>query len=120
MYMPPPMGDAEAFRTHVEQPRKPKTVTQCLVFTGISQEDDTPPEAGDPAQQKPCTIFRPNTVNKLVNETGGAPPVDPSEKKKKQRKRKSKGTGASMSQPTLKILHDDVIPPHLDGLTRCH
>ena len=46
------MDDEEAFRTHVEQPRKPKTVTQRLVFTGIEQELDTPPEAGDPAQQQ--------------------------------------------------------------------
>src|SRR4051812_37412937 len=73
MYMPPPMGDEEAFRTHVEQPRKPKTVTQRLVFTGISQEDNTPPEAGDLAQQKPSTIFSPNTLNKAVNEIGEHP-----------------------------------------------
>lgn len=119
MYMPPPMDDEEAFRSHVDQPRNPKTVTQRLVFTGFSQED-TPPEAGDPPQQKPSTIFSPNTLNKTVNEVGVAPP-GPSEKKKKSRKRSAKkGPGASMSQPTQKIRHDDVIPGRPDGLTRVH
>ena len=118
MYMPP-MDDGEAFHGHGDQTRRPTTVAQRLVFRGLSQED-TPPEAGDPAVQKPATIFSPNTLNKTVNEVGVAPPGPNDEKKRKPRKRRAK-TGASMSQPAQRIRHDDVIPATCpDGLTRVH
>ncbi|KAK1645402.1 hypothetical protein QYE76_063207 [Lolium multiflorum] len=63
MYMPP--MDEQAFRTHGDQLGRPPTVTkQRLVFTGLSQ--DTPPEAGNPAQVKPATVFSPNTLRKTI------------------------------------------------------
>ncbi|KAK1602344.1 hypothetical protein QYE76_007847 [Lolium multiflorum] len=63
MYMPP--MDEQAFRTHSDQLSRPPTVTkQRLVFTGLSQ--DTPPEAGNPAQVKPATVFSPNTLRKTI------------------------------------------------------
>src|SRR3954462_229614 len=94
---------------------------QCqLVFKGLSQEQDTPPEAGDAAIQKPAIIFSPTTLNRPVNEVGVAP-LEPADKKKKARKRKPKtAPGASMSQPAQNIRHDSVIPPRPDGLTRVH
>jgi hypothetical protein len=54
IYMP--RMDEEAFRTHGDQLGRPTTVTQRLTFTGFSLQD-TPPEAGNPAQVKPATIF---------------------------------------------------------------
>ncbi|KAK1684788.1 hypothetical protein QYE76_045636 [Lolium multiflorum] len=63
MYMPP--MDEEAFRTHSDQLDRPTTVLkQRLTFTGFSQ--DTPPEAGNPAQVKPATVFSPNTLRKTI------------------------------------------------------
>ncbi|KAK1602531.1 hypothetical protein QYE76_017962 [Lolium multiflorum] len=101
MYMPP--MDEQAFRTHGDQLGRPPTVTkQRLVFTGLSQ--DTPPEAGNPAQVKPATVFSPNTLRQV----------------KKARKRGAK-KGASSSQPAPKrIRADDMVPPTPDGLPRCH
>jgi hypothetical protein len=63
MYMP--RMDEEAFRTHGDQLGRPTTVTQRLTFTGLSLQD-TPPEAGNPAQVKPATIFSPNTLYKTI------------------------------------------------------
>jgi hypothetical protein len=100
-YMPP-VDDGEAFRGHHDdQPRRPNAapLQRQLVFKGLSQEQDTPPEAGDAAIQKPAIIFSPTTLNRTVNEVGVAPP-EPADKKKKARKRKPKtAPGASMSQP---------------------
>ena len=127
MYMPP-MDDEEAFRNHGDQPRCLTTVTQRLTFQGFSQED-TPPEAGDPAQVKQGTIFSPNTLHKTVDAVGApAPPAPPAptappadQSKKKQRKRSNnKGAAASQPLPTKRIRQDDVVPPHPDGLTQCH
>ena len=121
-YMPP-VDDGEAFRDHHDdQPRRPNPapLQRQLVFQGLSQEQDTPPVAGDAAVKKPGTIFSPTTLNRTVNEVGVAPP-EPADKKKKARKRKPKtAPGASMSQPAPQIRHDSVIPPRPDGLTRVH
>src|SRR4051812_12200558 len=38
---------------------------QPLTFTGFSLQD-TPPEAGNPAQVKPTTVFSPNTLRKTI------------------------------------------------------
>jgi hypothetical protein len=58
--------DEEAFRTHDgDQLGRPTTVMQRLTFTGFSLQD-TPPEAGDPAQVKLATIFIPNTLYKTI------------------------------------------------------
>ena len=66
LYMP--AMDEEAFRTHDDQPVRPTTCTQRLVFRGLSQED-MPPEAGDPAaQDKPGNIFGPTMLHKTVGE----------------------------------------------------
>ncbi|KAK1679904.1 hypothetical protein QYE76_040752 [Lolium multiflorum] len=145
MYMPP--MDEQAFRTHGDQLGRPPTVTkQRLVFTGLSQ--DTPPEAGNPAQVKPATVFSPNTLRKTIigeppkstpaatQATPEAPPAPtpaaPEEappsappaplvgQVKKARKRGAK-KGASSSQPAPKrIRADDMVPPTPDGLPRCH
>ncbi|KAK1680996.1 hypothetical protein QYE76_041844 [Lolium multiflorum] len=125
MYMPP--MDEQAFRTHGDQLGRPPTVTkQRLVFTGLSQ--DTPPEAGNPAQVKPATVFSPNTLRKtIIGEppkstpaTSEAPPAPPVGQVKKARKRGAK-KGASSSQPAPKrIRADDMVPPTPDGLPRCH
>jgi hypothetical protein len=63
MYMP--CMDEEAFRTHGDQLGRPTTVTQRQTFMGFSLQD-TPPEAGNPAQVKPATIFSPNTLYKTI------------------------------------------------------
>ncbi|KAK1613172.1 hypothetical protein QYE76_036845 [Lolium multiflorum] len=135
MYMPP--MDEQAFRTHSDQLSRPPTVTkQRLVFTGLSQ--DTPPEAGNPAQVKPATVFSPNTLRKTIigeppkstpatSEAPPAPEAPPSAPQappvgqvKKGRKRGAK-KGASSSQPAPKrIRADDMVPPTPDGLPRCH
>ncbi|KAK1682121.1 hypothetical protein QYE76_042969 [Lolium multiflorum] len=135
MYMPP--MDEQAFRTHGDQLSRPPTVTkQRLVFTGLSQ--DTPPEAGNPAQVKPATVFSPNTLRKTIigeppkstpatSEAPPAPEAPPSAPQappvgqaKKGRKRGGK-KGASSSQPAPKrIRADDMVPPTPDGLPRCH
>ncbi|KAK1670108.1 hypothetical protein QYE76_058267 [Lolium multiflorum] len=135
MYMPP--MDEQAFRTHSDQLSRPPTVTkQRLVFTGLSQ--DTPPEAGNPAQVKPATVFSPNTLRKTIigeppkstpatSEAPPAPEAPPSAPQappvgqvKKGRKRGGK-KGASSSQPAPKrIRADDMVPPTPDGLPRCH
>jgi hypothetical protein len=135
MYMPP--MDEQAFRTHGDQLGRPPTVTkQRLVFTGLSQ--DTPPEAGNPAQVKPATVFSPNTLRKTIigeppkstpatSEAPPAPEAPPSAPQappvgqvKKGRKRGAK-KGASSSQPAPKrIRADDMVPPTPDGLPRCH
>jgi hypothetical protein len=135
MYMPP--MDEQAFRTHGDQLGRPPTVTkQRLVFTGLSQ--DTPPEAGNPAQVKPATVFSPNTLRKTIigeppkstpatSEAPPAPEAPPSAPQappvgqvKKGRKRGPK-KGASSSQPAPKrIRADDMVPPTPDGLPRCH
>ncbi|KAK1687117.1 hypothetical protein QYE76_047965 [Lolium multiflorum] len=135
MYMPP--MDEQAFRTHGDQLGRPPTVTkQRLVFTGLSQ--DTPPEAGNPAQVKPATVFSPNTLRKTIigeppkstpatSEAPPAPEAPPSAPQappvgqvKKARKRGAK-KGASSSQPAPKrIRADDMVPPTPDGLPRCH
>ncbi|KAK1618430.1 hypothetical protein QYE76_023947 [Lolium multiflorum] len=135
MYMPP--MDEQAFRTHGDQLGRPPTVTkQRLVFTGLSQ--DTPPEAGNPAQVKPATVFSPNTLRKTIigeppkstpatSEAPPAPEAPPSAppaplvgQVKKARKRGAK-KGASSSQPAPKrIRADDMVPPTPDGLPRCH
>ncbi|KAK1626282.1 hypothetical protein QYE76_000597 [Lolium multiflorum] len=135
MYMPP--MDEQAFRTHGDQLSRPPTVTkQRLVFTGLSQ--DTPPEAGNPAQVKPATVFSPNTLRKTIigeppkstpatSEAPPAPEAPPSAPQappvgqvKKGRKRGAK-KGASSSQPAPKrIRADDMVPPTPDGLPRCH
>ncbi|KAK1605566.1 hypothetical protein QYE76_029239 [Lolium multiflorum] len=109
---------------------------QRLVFTGLSQ--DTPPEAGNPAQVKPATVFSPNTLRKTIigeppkstpatSEAPPAPEAPPSAPQappvgqvKKGRKRGAK-KGASSSQPAPKrIRADDMVPPTPDGLPRCH
>ncbi|KAK1695804.1 hypothetical protein QYE76_012501 [Lolium multiflorum] len=135
MYMPP--MDEQAFRTHGDQLGRPPTVTkQRLVFTGLSQ--DTPPEAGNPAQVKPATVFSPNTLRKTIigeppkstpatseappapEAPPSAPPAPPVGQVKKARKRGAK-KGASSSQPAPKrIRADDMVPPTPDGLPRCH
>ncbi|KAK1662833.1 hypothetical protein QYE76_050992 [Lolium multiflorum] len=145
MYMPP--MDEQAFRTHGDQLGRPTTVTkQRLVFTGFSQ--DTPPEAGNPAQVKPATVFSPNTLRKTIigeppkstpaatqatpeappaptpaapeEAPPSAPPAPPVGQVKKARKRGAK-KGASSSQPAPKrIRADDMVPPTPDGLPRCH
>ncbi|KAK1626412.1 hypothetical protein QYE76_000727 [Lolium multiflorum] len=135
MYMPP--MDEQAFRTHGDQLSRPPTVTkQRLVFTGLSQ--DTPPEAGNPAQVKPATVFSPNTLRKTIigeppkstpatseappapEAPPSAPPAPPVGQVKKGRKRGAK-KGASSSQPAPKrIRADDMVPPTPDGLPRCH
>ncbi|KAK1662795.1 hypothetical protein QYE76_050954 [Lolium multiflorum] len=135
MYMPP--MDEQAFRTHGDQLGRPPTVTkQRLVFTGLSQ--DTPPEAGNPAQVKPATVFSPNTLRKTIigeppkstpatSEAPPAPeappsatPTPPIGQVTKARKRRPK-KGASSSQPAPKrIRADDMVPPTPDGLPRCH
>ncbi|KAK1679082.1 hypothetical protein QYE76_039930 [Lolium multiflorum] len=135
MYMPP--MDEQAFRTHGDQLGRPPTVTkQRLVFTGLSQ--DTPPEAGNPAQVKPATVFSPNMLRKTIigeppkstpatSEAPPAPEAPPSAPQappvgqvKKGRKRGAK-KGASSSQPAPKrIRADDMVPPTPDGLPRCH
>ncbi|KAK1692042.1 hypothetical protein QYE76_008739 [Lolium multiflorum] len=135
MYMPP--MDEQAFRTHGDQLSRPPTVTkQRLVFTGLSQ--DTPPEAGNPAQVKPATVFSPNTLHKTIigeppkstpatSEAPPAPEAPPSAPQappvgqvKKGRKRGAK-KGASSSQLAPKrIRADNMVPPTPDGLPRCH
>ncbi|KAK1619417.1 hypothetical protein QYE76_024934 [Lolium multiflorum] len=134
MYMPP--MDEQAFHTHGDQLGRPPTVTkQRLVFTGLSQ--DTLPEAGNPAQVKPATVFSPNTLRKTIigeppkstpatseappaPEAPEAPPAPPVGQVKKARKRGAK-KGASSSQPAPKrIRADDMVPPTPDGLPRCH
>ncbi|KAK1621139.1 hypothetical protein QYE76_026656 [Lolium multiflorum] len=121
MYMPP--MDEQAFRTHGDQLTRPPTVTkQRLVFTGLSQ--DTPPEAGNPAQVKPATVFSPNTLRKTIigeppkstpatSEAPPAPEAPPSAPQappvgqvKKGRKRGAK-KGASSSQPAPKRIRAD-------------
>ena len=89
MYMP--AIEEEAFRTHGDQPARPTTVTQRLTFQGFSQQD-TPPEAGDPALDKPANVFSPNTLHKTVGEQL----APPDQMKKKQRTRSNK-KGASVS-----------------------
>ncbi|KAK1679125.1 hypothetical protein QYE76_039973 [Lolium multiflorum] len=109
--------------------------THEAVFTGLSQ--DTPPEAGNPAQVKPATVFSPNTLRKTI--IGEPPKSTPATSKhhqhpkhhhrttstpvgqvKKARKRGGK-KGASSSQPAPKrIRADDMVPPTPDGLPRCH
>ncbi|KAK1612724.1 hypothetical protein QYE76_036397 [Lolium multiflorum] len=134
MYMPP--MDEQAFRTHGDQLTRPPTVTkQCLVFTGLSQ--DTPPEAGNPAQVKPAPVFSPNTLRKTIigeppkstpatSEAPPAPEAPPSAPQappvgqvKKGRKRGAK-KGASSKPAPKRIRADDMVPPTPDGLPRCH
>jgi hypothetical protein len=75
MYMP--HMDEEAFHTHGDQLDHPTTVTQRLTFTGFSLQD-TPSEAGNPAQVKPATIFSPNTLYKtIVGEPRESTPAPP-------------------------------------------
>ncbi|KAK1669224.1 hypothetical protein QYE76_057383 [Lolium multiflorum] len=132
MYIPP--MDEQAFRTHGDQLGRP--TKQRLVFTGLSQ--DTPPEAGNPAQVKPATVFSPNTLRKTIigshpnqpqatleappapEAPPSAPPAPPVGQVKKARKRGPKKC-ASSSQPAPKrIRTDDMVPPTPDGLPRCH
>ena len=87
----------EPFRAHGDNPGRPTTCTQRLVFQGFSQQD-TPPEAGDPALAKPANIFSPTTLHKAVNEKL-APPAPPKMKKHRKRRR-----GASASQPAQLLL----------------
>jgi hypothetical protein len=123
LYMPAMDPDEEAFRNQDEQPiRRRNTVTQRLTFQGL---EDTPPEAGDPAQVRPAgTIFSPGTLHKTILGSPPAPPTAPpapaadqTASKKKHRKRpdkkKAKATGHQ-------ILADDVPRPSKDGLTRLH
>ncbi|KAK1609280.1 hypothetical protein QYE76_032953 [Lolium multiflorum] len=135
MYMPP--MDEQAFRTHGDQLGRPPTVTkQRLVFTGLSQ--DTPPEAGNPAQVKPATIFSPNTLRKTIigeppkstpatPEAPPAPQAPPSAppaplvgQVKKARKRGAKKGASSSQHAPKRIRADDMVPPTPDGLPRCH
>ncbi|KAK1643199.1 hypothetical protein QYE76_061004 [Lolium multiflorum] len=47
-----------------------------MVFTGLSQ--DTPMEAGNPAQVKPTTVFSPNTLRKtIIGEPPKSTPANP-------------------------------------------
>ncbi|KAK1699279.1 hypothetical protein QYE76_015976 [Lolium multiflorum] len=115
MYMPP--MDEQAFRTRRSTWSSPYSEAAPALTRCVRRSSGSHPN--QPQHLRSTSSTRSITSTRSTTSTE-APPAPPVGQVKKARKRVAK-KGASSSQPAPKrIRADDMVPPTLDGLPRCH